>query len=43
MSLFKGLYGRKCNTPMSWDNLVDKEFVGKKLLKEMEEQVQNIK
>ena len=24
MSPFEALYGRKCNTPMSWDNPIDK-------------------
>jgi hypothetical protein len=43
MSLFEALYGRKCNTPVSWDNLVDREVVGPKLLKEMEEHMERIK
>ena len=37
MSLFEALYGRKCNTPVSWDNPVDKAVVGSELLKEMED------
>jgi hypothetical protein len=28
MSPFEALYGRKCNTPASWDNPVDKAVVG---------------
>jgi hypothetical protein len=37
MSLFETLYGRKCNTPVSWDNPTDREVVGIELLKEIEE------
>jgi hypothetical protein len=37
MSPFEALYGRKCNTPVSWENLVDKAVVGPNLLKEIEE------
>jgi hypothetical protein len=39
MSPFEALYGRKCNTPVSWDNLADREVVGLELLKEMEDQM----
>ena len=28
MSLFEALYGIKCNTPVSWDNLTDRAVVG---------------
>jgi hypothetical protein len=28
MSPFEALYGRKCNTPVSWDNPVDKAIIG---------------
>jgi hypothetical protein len=37
MSPFEALYGRRCNTPISWENPVDRAVVGPKLLKEMEE------
>jgi len=37
MITFEALYGRKCNTPLSWDNPTDKAIVGLDLLKEMEE------
>jgi hypothetical protein len=37
MSSFEALYGRKCNTPVSWDNPVDRFVIGPELLKEMEE------
>jgi hypothetical protein len=33
MSSFEALYGRKCNTLVSWDNLVDREVVGPKISK----------
>jgi hypothetical protein len=42
MSLFEALYGRKCNTLVSWDNPADREVVGPDLLKEMEEQMLKI-
>ena len=35
-SPFKILYGRKCNTPISWSNPVDRLILGPELLKEME-------
>jgi hypothetical protein len=40
---FESLYGRKCNTPMSWDNPADRTVVGPELLKEMEDQMIKIK
>jgi hypothetical protein len=43
MSLFEELYGRKCNTPIIWDNAVHKTVIGSDLLKEMEEKMENIK
>jgi hypothetical protein len=43
MSPFEALYGRKCNTPMSWDNPADRTVVGPDLLKEMEDQMIKIK
>jgi hypothetical protein len=43
ISPFEALYGRKCNTPVSWDNLADRAMVGKKLLREMEEKIMKIK
>ena len=38
-SPFEILYGRKCNTPISWSNPVDRLVLGPELLKEMEENV----
>jgi hypothetical protein len=43
MSLFEALYGKNCNTPVSWDNTTDKAVVGLELLKEMEEHIVKIK
>jgi hypothetical protein len=43
MSPFKALYGRKCNTPVSWDNPADRVVDGPELLKEMEDQMMKIK
>jgi hypothetical protein len=43
MSPFEALYGRKCNTPVSWDNPTDRAVVGPELLREMEEQMVKIK
>jgi hypothetical protein len=43
MSPFEALYGRKCNTPISWDNPADRAVVGPELLREMEEKMSKIK
>jgi hypothetical protein len=37
MSLLEALYGRKCNTTVSWDNPTDRVVIGPELLKEMKE------
>jgi hypothetical protein len=37
MSPFKALYGRKCNTRVSWDNPIDRVVLGLELLKDMED------
>ena len=34
-SPFEIMYGRKCNTPISWSNRVDRLVLGPELLKEM--------
>jgi hypothetical protein len=36
MSPFEALYGIKCNTPVSWDNLADRTVFGPDFLREME-------
>jgi hypothetical protein len=43
MSPFETLYGRKCNTPIIWDNPTNKAVVGPIFLKEMEEKMVKIK
>jgi transposase InsO family protein len=43
MSPFEALYGRKCNTPVSWDNPSDRVVLGPELLKDMEDQMVRIK
>jgi hypothetical protein len=43
MSPFEALYGRRCNTPVSWDNPTDRAVVGPDLLREMEEKMLKIK
>jgi hypothetical protein len=43
MSPFEILYGRPCNTPISWSNPVNRISFGPNMLKEMEQQVTQIK
>jgi transposase InsO family protein len=43
MSPFEVLYGRPCNTPVSWSNPINKITIGPNMLKEMEQQVIQIK
>jgi hypothetical protein len=43
MSPFEALYGRKCNTPVIWDNPLDCTVVGPYLLWEMEEKMVKIR
>jgi hypothetical protein len=43
MSPFEEIYGRKCNTPESWDNPANRVVVGPEFLKEMEEHMLKIK
>ena len=42
MRPFEILYGNKCNTPVSWDNLVDRVLIGPELLQEMERTVYEV-
>ena len=39
MCPYKYLYGRRCRTPVTWDNLVNRVVLGPELLKEMEQEV----
>jgi hypothetical protein len=43
MITFEALYGRRCNTSVSWDNPTYRAMVGPKLLREMEEKMSKIK
>ena len=43
LSPFEILYGRKCNTPISWSNLVDRLMLRPDLLKELELTVKQVK
>jgi hypothetical protein len=43
MSPFEVLYGRKCNTLVSWDNLVERVVLGPEMLKDMKEKMIKIK
>jgi hypothetical protein len=42
MSPFELLYGRKCTTPISWHNPIDKKMVGSEMLQEMERMVKRV-
>ena len=42
LSPFEILYGRKCNTPISWSNPVDRLMLGPNLLKDMELTVKQV-
>jgi hypothetical protein len=37
MSPFEALYGRKCNSPVIWDNPADRVVLGPNFLKDMED------
>jgi hypothetical protein len=39
MSPFEDLYGRKCKTPLYWDQTRERQFFGPELIQEAEEQV----
>jgi hypothetical protein len=39
MSPFEALYGRKCRTPLYWDQTGERQFFGSKIIQETEEQV----
>jgi hypothetical protein len=43
MISFEALYGRKYDTPISWDNLADRVVLRSELIKDMEDQVVKIK
>jgi hypothetical protein len=43
MSPFEALYGRKCRTPLYWDQTGERQFFGPELIQEVEEQVHIIR
>ena len=43
MSPYEALYGRRCRTPVTWDNPVNRVVLGPKFLKEMEKEVVKIR
>ena len=43
MSPYEALYGRRCSTPVTWDNPMNMIVLGPKLLKEMEQEVAKIR
>ena len=40
---FKALYGRRCRTPLMWDEVGDRQLFGPDLIKESEEKVKLIR
>ena len=42
LSPFEVLYGRKCNTPITWSNPVDRLMLGPDLLKALELTVKRV-
>jgi hypothetical protein len=43
MSPFETLYGKKCRTPLYWDQIGGRQFFGPELIQEVEEQVHIIR
>jgi hypothetical protein len=43
MSPFEALYGRKCRTPLYWDQTGERQFFGLEIIQEAEEQVRMIR
>ena len=43
MSPYEALYGRRCRTPLTWDNPMNRVVLGPELLKEMEKEVIKIR
>ena len=42
-SPYESLYGRRCRTPVTWDNPVNRVVLGPEFLKEMEQEVVKIR
>lgn len=43
MSLFEALYGKSCNTTISWSDPVNMVFIGPNMLEDMEHEMHVIK
>ena len=43
MALFKALYGRKCRTPVSWDEVGERTLVGPELVQITSEKVKVVR
>jgi len=43
MSLFKALYGKSCNTLISWSDPLNRVLIRPEMLEEMEQEMQVIK
>jgi len=43
MSPFEALYGRKCRTPLFWNQVGERQVFGLEILREAEKQVQTIR
>jgi hypothetical protein len=43
MSPFEALYGRKCRTPLYWDQTGERQLFGPEIIQEAKEQVQQIR
>ena len=43
MAPFEALYGRRCKTPLMWDEVGDRQLFGPDLIKESEEKVKLIR
>jgi hypothetical protein len=43
MSPFEALYGRKCRTPLYWDQTSERQYLGTEIIQEAEEQVRLIR
>ena len=43
IALFEALYGRRCRTPLSWDEVGDRQLFGPDLIRDSEEKVKLIR
>lgn len=43
MTLFEALYGKRCRSPLCWDEVCEQELIGPELVKITNEAVQKIR